>query len=98
MQTERTLPRRLSVSRFFRGLGPSLITGTADDDPSGISTYSTAGAAYGAGLLWTALFSLPLMTAVQLMGARIGLVSGTGLASVLRRYYSRCLLWFACCC
>jgi NRAMP (natural resistance-associated macrophage protein)-like metal ion transporter len=77
-------------------LGPGLVTGAADDDPSGISTYSTAGAAYGFGLLWTALFSLPLMTAVQLMCARIGLVSGSGLASVLRRYYSRRLLWFAC--
>jgi NRAMP (natural resistance-associated macrophage protein)-like metal ion transporter len=96
MQSEPKPPRRLSVRRFFRGLGPGLITGAADDDPSGISTYSTAGAAYGFALLWTALVSLPLMTAVQLMCARIGLVSGRGLASVLRRYYSRRLLWFAC--
>lgn len=81
---------------FFRKLGPGLITGAADDDPSGISTYSTAGAAYGFGFLWTALFSLPLMIAVQLMCARIGIVSGRGLASVLRHYYSRKLLWFAC--
>lgn len=77
-------------------LGPGLITGAADDDPSGISTYSTAGAAYGFGFLWTALFSLPLMIAVQLMCARIGLVSGRGLASVLRNFYSRKILWFAC--
>lgn len=77
-------------------LGPGLITGAADDDPSGISTYSTAGAAYGFSFLWTALFSLPLMIAVQLMCARIGLVSGRGLASVLRHYYSRKILWFAC--
>lgn len=83
-------------SSYFSKLGPGLITGAADDDPSGISTYSTAGAAYGFGFLWTALFSLPLMTAVQLMCARIGLVSGRGLASVLRRYYSQKLLWFAC--
>src|SRR6202158_205125 len=96
MHTEATPPQRLSVRRFFRGLGPGLITGAADDDPSGVSTYSTAGAAYGFGLLWTGLFTLPLMTAVQLMCARIGLVSGRGLASVLRRYYSRKLLWFAC--
>lgn len=81
---------------FLRKLGPGLITGAADDDPSGISTYSTAGAAYGFGFLWTAIFSLPLMIAVQLMCARIGLVSGRGLANVLRRYYSRKLLWFAC--
>lgn len=89
-------PRRLSLRRFFRGLGPGLITGAADDDPSGISTYSTAGAAYGFALLWTAAFSLPLMAAVQLMCARIGIVSGRGLASVLRHHYSRRLLWFAC--
>ena len=84
------------VRSFFRNLGPGLITGAADDDPSGISTYATAGAAFGYGLLWTALFSLPLMASVQLMCARIGLVSGRGLARVLRRYYSRRILWFAC--
>ncbi len=87
---------RGKVRRFFANLGPGLITGAADDDPSGISTYSTAGASYGYGLLWTAAFSLPLMASVQLMCARIGLVSGRGLASVLRNYYSRRLLWFAC--
>ena len=84
------------VRRFFRNLGPGLITGAADDDPSGISTYATAGATFGYGLLWTALFSLPLMASVQLMCARIGLVSGRGLANVLRRYYPRSVLWFAC--
>jgi NRAMP (natural resistance-associated macrophage protein)-like metal ion transporter len=88
--------KRGRVRRFFANLGPGLITGAADDDPSGISTYSTAGAGYGLGLLWTAPFSLPLMASVQLMCARIGLVSGRGLASVLRNYYSRRLLWFAC--
>ena len=81
---------------FFAGLGPGLITGAADDDPSGISTYSTAGSAYGFGLLWTAVFSLPLMLSVQWMCARIELVSGRGLSSVLRHYYSRRVLWFAC--
>lgn len=81
---------------FFRELGPGLITGAADDDPSGIATYSQAGAAYGYGLLWTALVSLPMMAAVQLMCARIGTVTQSGLASVLRQHYPRSLLWFAC--
>jgi NRAMP (natural resistance-associated macrophage protein)-like metal ion transporter len=81
---------------FFRELGPGLITGAADDDPSGISTYSQAGAAYGPNLLWTALVSLPLMSAVQLMCARIGIVARNGLAGVLRDHYSKWLLWIAC--
>src|SRR5437762_736736 len=82
--------------RFFANLGPGLITGAADDDPSGISTYSVAGAAFGYFPLWTALFSFPLMTAVQLMCARLGLVTGLGLAGVIRRRYSRSVLWGAC--
>jgi len=81
--------------RFLDGLGPGLIAGAADDDPSGISTYSTAGAAFGFATLWTALFSFPLMAAVQFMCARIGMVSGRGLASVLRKFYPRPLLLFA---
>jgi NRAMP (natural resistance-associated macrophage protein)-like metal ion transporter len=81
--------------RFIDGLGPGLIAGAADDDPSGISTYSTAGAAFGFATLWTAVLSFPMMSAVQLMCARIGMVSGRGLASVLRKFYSRKLLWFA---
>ena len=81
---------------FVRELGPGLITGAADDDPSGIATYSQAGAAFGYGMLWTALLSLPLMSAVQLMCARIGIVARNGLAGVLREHYSRWLLWFAC--
>jgi NRAMP (natural resistance-associated macrophage protein)-like metal ion transporter len=87
-------PRR--ARRFFAELGPGLITGAADDDPSGISTYSVAGAAFGYAPLWTALFSFPLMAAVQLMCARLGMVSGRGLASVIRRHYSRPVLWVAC--
>src|SRR6266436_3899049 len=82
--------------RFFSNLGPGLITGAADDDPSGISTYSVVGAAFGYLPLWTALFTFPLMTAVQLMCARLGLVTGRGLASVIRRRYSRWVLWGAC--
>jgi len=84
------------VHRFFANLGPGLITGAADDDPSGISTYSVTGAAFGYTPLWTALFSFPLMAAVQLMCARLGLVTGRGLAGVLRRYYPRWVLWGAC--
>ena len=82
--------------RFFSRLGPGLITGAADDDPSGISTYSVTGAAFGYTLLWTALFSFPLMTAVQLMCARLGMVTGTGLAGVIRARYSKWILWGAC--
>lgn len=87
---------RRRVRRFFAELGPGLITGAADDDPSGISTYSVAGAAFGYAPLWTALLSFPLMAAVQLMCARLGMVSGRGLASVIRRRYSRRVLWGAC--
>ena len=81
------------LQRFFANLGPGLITGAADDDPSGISTYSVAGASFGYLPLWTALFSFPLMTAVQLMCARLGMVTGLGLAGVIRRRYSRWVLW-----
>lgn len=84
------------LQRFFRDLGPGLITGAADDDPSGISTYSVAGAAYGYAGLWTALFSFPLMAAVQLMCARLGMVTGRGLAAVIRTRYPPPVLWFAC--
>src|SRR5216684_4087842 len=83
-------------TRFFAELGPGLITGAAADDPSGISTYSVAGAAFGYAPLWTAVFSFPLMAAVQLMCARLGLVTGLGLAGVIRRRYSRWVLWGAC--
>jgi Mn2+/Fe2+ NRAMP family transporter len=64
-----------------------LITGAADDDPSGISTYSVTGAAFGYAPLWTALFSFPLMAAVQIMCARLGMVTGLGLAGVIRLRY-----------
>jgi NRAMP (natural resistance-associated macrophage protein)-like metal ion transporter len=81
---------------FFANLGPGLITGAADDDPSGISTYSVTGASFGYAPLWTALFSFPLMSAVQMMCARLGMVSGRGLAGVIRLHYPRWVLWFAC--
>jgi NRAMP (natural resistance-associated macrophage protein)-like metal ion transporter len=81
---------------FFSDLGPGLITGCADDDPSGISTYSIAGATFGYGLLWTALVSFPMMTAVQLMCGRLAMVTGRGLAGVVRLHYPRWVLWGAC--
>lgn len=91
--------KRISSARvrhFFQELGPGLTSGAADDDPSGISTYSVTGASFGYGQLWTALFSFPLMAAVQLMCARLGMVTGLGLAGVVRRRYSAPVLWSAC--
>src|SRR6201992_3789006 len=89
-------PKRTSLQGFLDELGPGLITGAADDDPSGISTYSVAGASFGYATLWTALVSFPLMAAIQLMCARLGMVTGCGLASVIRTRYSRWVLWLAC--
>jgi NRAMP (natural resistance-associated macrophage protein)-like metal ion transporter len=83
------------LSRALKVLGPGLITGAADDDPSGIGTYSQAGAAFGTGLLWLALYLLPLAIAVQEMCGRIGLVTNKGIAGVLRECYSRRLLYVA---
>ncbi len=89
------------VRRFFRVLGPGLITGASDDDPSGIGTYSVAGASYGFSLLWLAWFTFPMMAAVQAICARIGSVSGRGIASLVKTYYPSwvvypvCLLLFA---
>lgn len=74
---------------FFKSLGPGLITGASDDDPSGIATYSQAGAQFGLGTLWLALFQLPLMMAIQEMCARIGLVTGSGLTSIMKKRYSK---------
>ncbi len=80
------------IRRFFALLGPGVVTGAADDDPSGIVTYSMAGAQLGTSLLWTALLTWPLMGAVQMMCARIGLVSGMGLAAALRKKFPKPLL------
>ncbi len=81
------------IKRFLDRLGPGLITGASDDDPSGIGTYSQAGAALGYATLWTAIVTLPLMVVVQHICAKIGMVSGRGLAGVLHRYYSKKLLY-----
>ena len=80
------------AGRFLRSLGPGLVTGAADDDPSGIATYSQVGAQFGYGLAWTMLFSFPLMAAIQAISAQIGCVTGRGIASNLRRHYAPWLL------
>src|SRR3982751_657930 len=77
-------PRRLPS--FMRQVGPGLVTGAADDDPSGIATYTQAGAQFGTGVLWTVFLTLPFMVAIQLVSARIGRQSGRGIAANLRRY------------
>src|SRR6478736_10307769 len=81
------------VALLFRKLGPGLITGASDDDPSGIGTYSQVGAQFGYGLLWTMVFSYPLMTAIQEISARIGRVTGCGIAANLRKSYPKPLLY-----
>ena len=79
--------------RFFKLLGPGLITGASDDDPSGIGTYAQAGAALGFSVLWTALITFPMMWTIQFMCAKVGMVTGAGLARTLRKHYSRWLLY-----
>ena len=76
-------------------LGPGLITGASDDDPSGIGTYTTAGASLGFAMLWTAILTLPMMAAVQFICAKIGMVSGMGLAGALRKHYPSWLVYSA---
>jgi len=80
--------------RFLDRLGPGLITGAADDDPSGIATYSQSGAQFGLGMLWSVFLTSPLMVGIQIVSARIGRVSGHGIARNLRDHYPRPLLWF----
>lgn len=81
------------VKKFFRILGPGLVTGAADDDPSGIATYSQTGAQFGYGQLWTAVFMLPFQAAVQEACARIGAVTGKGIAAVVKEHYSKKILF-----
>ena len=80
-------------SRFWKIIGPGLVTGASDDDPSGIATYSQAGAAYGLSTLWTAIVAFPLMAAIQHMCARIGLVTAQGLTGTLKKHYPRPVLY-----
>jgi NRAMP (natural resistance-associated macrophage protein)-like metal ion transporter len=89
---KRETPRPVGIRQFWKSLGPGIVTGAADDDPSGIATYSVAGAQYGTTLLWTALFTWPLTVAVQTMCARIGMVTGRGLAGALRHKFPRGVL------
>lgn len=93
---------KFNVSKAFKNprkywdtLGPGLTTGAADDDPSGIATYSQAGAQYGFGLLWLAAFTYPLMAVIQEMCARIGLVTGRGLAANIRTHFPRKILYIS---
>ena len=81
------------LTRFLKNLGPGLVTGASDDDPSGIVTYTQAGSQFGLATLWTALLTFPLMAAMQGMAARIGLVTSQGLTGTLRTYYPRWLLY-----
>lgn len=90
---ERVLAKPVVNAGLFSKFGPGLITGASDDDPSGIGTYCLAGATFGFGTLWTALFLFPLMTAVQFICAKIGMVSGQGLTAVLRKHYHRGILY-----
>lgn len=87
--------QRKRFGRFIRILGPGVITGAADDDPSGIATYSQAGAVYGNGLLWAFPFMYPLLIAVQESCSRIGAVTGKGLAAVIKQHYSKRLLYMS---
>lgn len=86
-------PAKRKLWKFFTLLGPGLTTGAADDDPSGIATYSQTGAQFGYGQLWTALYMLPFMAAVQEACARIGLVTGKGIAALVKEHYSRTVLY-----
>jgi Mn2+/Fe2+ NRAMP family transporter len=87
--------RRLRGFGYFRRLGPGFVTGAADDDPAGIGTYSQVGATFRFDLVWTALISLPLASAVQETAARLGLTSGRGLMSLIKVGFARPVLWFA---
>jgi NRAMP (natural resistance-associated macrophage protein)-like metal ion transporter len=91
MKRNKTFSAKLLTS--WRKLGPGLVTGASDDDPSGIATYSQAGAAYGLSTLWTAIIAFPLMASIQQMCARIGLVTSQGLTGTVKKHYPRPLLY-----
>jgi len=93
-EIEKDLPIK-KVKRYWKILGPGLTTGAADDDPSGIATYSQMGSSHGFGLLWLSVVSFPLMAVVEEMCARIGLVTGRGLAANIKRHFSKKMLYFS---
>ncbi|MEY4383206.1 MAG: hypothetical protein RI995_748 [Bacteroidota bacterium] len=84
---------KYSLKSVFKKLGPGLVTGASDDDPSGIATYSQAGAAYGLTTLWTSIVAFPLMSAIQKMCAKIGLVTNQGLTGTLKKHYPKPVLY-----
>ena len=86
---------KATIRSVLGRLGPGLVTGASDDDPSGIATYSQVGAQFGYGLLWTMLFTYPLMAAIQEISARIGRVTGCGIAANLRRHFPRTIMYLA---
>jgi len=92
-ETENAQVADLGPESWLKKLGPGLITGAADDDPSGIATYSQAGAQFGFGMLWTVLLTYPLMVGIQVVSAKIGRVSGHGLATNIRQHYPAWLLY-----
>ena len=83
-----------SVKKILKSLGPGIITGASDDDPSTIATFSQAGAQFGFGMLWLALFQYPMKAVIQEICARIGLVSGKGLSSAIKKRYSKNVVFF----
>lgn len=86
-------PPASTLKQFIDKAGPGLITGASDDDPSGVGTYAVAGASFGYSTLWTALATFPMMAAVQFTCAKIGIVSGCGLAGVLSQRFPRRLVY-----
>ncbi len=92
-RAEEVARERHPIKKVFKILGPGFITGAADDDPSGIGTYAVAGASLGLATLWTAILTFPFMAAVQNVCSRLGQVSGTGLAGILKEHYPRWVLY-----
>jgi NRAMP (natural resistance-associated macrophage protein)-like metal ion transporter len=92
---QKTTEQHAKKESLLKSIGPGFITGASDDDPSGIGTYSQTGAQFGYSQLWVALFALPFMIVIQEMCGRIGMVAGTGLAGVIRKHYSKPILYGA---
>jgi NRAMP (natural resistance-associated macrophage protein)-like metal ion transporter len=95
LQPGTPVPPKRARLPLLKQLGPGLITGAADDDPSGIASYSQAGAQFGYGMLWSVFFTTPLMIGIQIVSARIGRVTGHGLAANIREHYPKWLLYAA---